>query len=182
MAEPADTRRLPRTLLVLCLGLAAASGALAFAAIGDGAVATAPGSERLEVSFDEWSVETAGDPIEAGPVTVAVENRGAVDHELLILKTNLPAGELPQGISGPNPKLAGDLVLGRPHQHVSTNDSYAVLDRAPDRNTRDHIQPGERIAVEVELTPGDYALYCNLPGHYNRGQFTSLTATAPTRS
>ena len=30
--------------------------------------------------------------------------------------------------------------------------------------------------MTVDLTPGKYAMICNLPGHYQRGMYGSLTA------
>ena len=181
--RPASAGRPPaRTVLrrvAAPLGAILVSGVLAFLLIGDPGVQAAPGSIRIEVGFDEWSVSTPAPEVEAGPATFVVENQGVVDHELLVIRTDLPAGDLPQGIAGPVPGLAGELVVGKPHQHVSTNDSYAVLDRPDDANTKSHIEPGETRAYEVDLEPGRYVLYCNLPGHYQRGQYIPLIVTDP---
>ncbi len=39
------------------------------------------------------------------------------------------------------------------------------------------LDPGKSGALSVELTPGLYILYCNIPGHYIGGMWTVLTVT-----
>lgn len=180
--RPASAGRPARPLVrgVLApLAAIAVSGVLAFLLIGNPGVQAAPGTIRIEVGFDEWTIDNPTPTVAAGPATFVVENNGVVDHELLVLRTDTAAGELPQGISGPVPELAGKLVIGKPHQHISTNDSYAVLNRPEDANTAGHIKPGESRAFEADLKPGKYVLYCNLPGHYQRGQYMELIVTEP---
>lgn len=177
-----NTRLSPVRILTGMVALIIASGAFTYVAIGDQGVATAPGSQRLEVTLDEWTVEPGVPSIAAGKTTVVVSNTGELEHELLALrldddKADLAADELPAGIAGPVPKLAGKLLLGKAHRHVATNDSYAVLDREPDANTERHVLPGGERAFEADLTPGSYVLYCSLPGHYFHGQATRFEVT-----
>lgn len=180
---PGRPERRPAGILLACAAMALVTGLIAFLTVGDSGPATAAGANRVEVDFDEWGLESDVAEVEAGKLTFVVNNVGKVDHELLVIKTDLPADELPQGISGPNPKFIGKLVLGKPHQHISTNDSYALVNREPDANTKDHILPGDTEAFDVDdVKPGNYVLYCNLPGHYNRGQYASLKVTAPAGS
>lgn len=37
------------------------------------------------------------------------------------------------------------------------------------------LEPGQAGALTVELTPGDYVLYCNIPGHFVGGMWTKIT-------
>lgn len=39
------------------------------------------------------------------------------------------------------------------------------------------LDPGKSGALTVELKPGMYLLYCNIPGHYIGGMWTTLTVT-----
>lgn len=39
------------------------------------------------------------------------------------------------------------------------------------------IEPGARGSVTLDLAPGRYALYCNLPGHYLAGMWVILTVS-----
>jgi uncharacterized cupredoxin-like copper-binding protein len=41
----------------------------------------------------------------------------------------------------------------------------------------DHMHPGARERLEMNMKPGKYELFCNVPGHYAAGQRTSLTVT-----
>lgn len=101
----------------------------------------------------------------AGRVSFDVANRGTTEHELLVVRTDLPADDLPMGLEGPSVKLAGRLVLGRPHTH-SHGDGVGG---------GRHLRPGGSRVTAVSLRPGRYVLLCNLPGHYQAGQRASLT-------
>ena len=39
------------------------------------------------------------------------------------------------------------------------------------------LDPGKGGALTVDLTPGTYILYCNIPGHFIDGMWTLLTVT-----
>ena len=39
------------------------------------------------------------------------------------------------------------------------------------------LEPGKSGSLTVELKPGSYILYCNIPGHYELGMWTLLTVT-----
>ncbi len=39
------------------------------------------------------------------------------------------------------------------------------------------LEPGQKGALRVELKPGKYILYCNIPGHYALGMWTTINVT-----
>ena len=39
------------------------------------------------------------------------------------------------------------------------------------------LDPGTSGKVELDLKPGRYVLFCNVPGHYMLGMWTELTVT-----
>jgi len=39
----------------------------------------------------------------------------------------------------------------------------------------EEVEPGKSGTMTLELKPGEYILYCNLPGHYMTGMWTILT-------
>jgi uncharacterized cupredoxin-like copper-binding protein len=122
----------------------------------------------FKVTLDEWRISPETATLKAGKVTFVAENTGKVEHELLVLKTDLAADELPVGLEGPALTLPGmKLVLGKPHQHKSGFDFDGAL-----RNR--HINPGSDRRDVVTLTKGRYVLLCNLPGHYQAGQRATL--------
>lgn len=149
-------------ILVLLLVIAAAGGLLA--AGGSDAKA----ARALGVSLAEWTLEADRKTVPAGAVTITTRNAGRLEHELSIVRTDLPADKLPQGLEGVSYKLAGKLYLGKQHEHES-------LDRGTLVNG--HIRPGGARRDVVRLDPGRYVLLCNIPGHYGSGQRTVLRVT-----
>ena len=79
---------------------------------------TADAPSALTVDMGEWFFETDSETIKAGKVEVTAANVGEVDHELIAVKTDLPADDLPVtpegGLEG---DMAGDVVIGKPHGH-----------------------------------------------------------------
>ncbi len=51
-------------------------------------------------------------------------------------------------------------------------------DKAGDLGEVSELEPGARGALTVTMKPGDYLLYCNVPGHFAAGMWTLFTVTA----
>jgi uncharacterized cupredoxin-like copper-binding protein len=102
--------------------------------------------------------------VKAGNVTFTVKNLGTVDHELIVLKTNLPFDKLPIVDSGDPPapvKSGADKV-----------DEAANIGETGDPN----LKPGDtRIFVIKNMVPGKYVLVCNIARHYGLGMTAPLT-------
>ena len=137
-----------------------ATGAVVAAALAASS-GTAGGGSRVEVVLDEWRVAPAVRSVPAGEVTFETRNEGAVEHELRVVRTALPPDRLG------DPRFAGVYAVGAPHDH------FAQAAGLPSP----HVRPGERRVDVAELTPGDYVLFCSLPGHYARGQRAALRVT-----
>lgn len=133
-----------RTLLI------AATAVLAFV---PGAAA---GQAAVEVDLTESPPSVTPRPasVAAGEVVFEASNVGAIQHELVVIRTDLAADALP--VSGDNVDLSG-------------------LDVVADT---DPFPAGESRTADVNLTAGDYVLICNVPGHYGLGMREALTATA----
>ncbi len=99
----------------------------------------------------EFSLVPGSAEAPAGKITFKVTNDGAMPHEVVVIKTNLDAGKLPMkdGVAVETGSLGetGDMEAG---------------------TTRD---------VTLTLTPGTYALICNVPGHYVGGMLANFTVT-----
>jgi uncharacterized cupredoxin-like copper-binding protein len=110
----------------------------------------------LHMSLTEWAVtgeDGAAIPAaESGEVAFEVHNDGATLHELAVLDTELPAGDLPVAGSVVDEEAAGQ-VLGRTAQ----------------------LGPDGVELLTIDLEPGEYALICNIPAHYEQGMYASLT-------
>ncbi|MDA1061500.1 MAG: c-type cytochrome [Chloroflexi bacterium] len=117
------------------------------------ATATPPpsGGPSLAVDLAEWSVTAAQPSIEADGVTFTVNNVGAVAHELVLIRSDLPADGLT--VVGGRVDEAGLDVLGRIPEFGAGASASNVFD----------------------VTPGNYLLICNIPAHYGLGMRTTLT-------
>jgi uncharacterized cupredoxin-like copper-binding protein len=94
----------------------------------------------------------------AGEVTFTVRNGGQVDHNLLIIKTDLPADALPTDEDGAVDELS---------------DSLEVTDEVFD------LAPGDGDLLTTKLEAGSYVLICNVVddagAHYQLGMRVGLT-------
>ena len=48
-------------------------------------------------------------------------------------------------------------------------------DKAGDLGEVSELDPGKSGALRIEMKPGTYILYCNVPGHYLTGMWTTFT-------
>lgn len=130
-----------RKLIVIAAAVALASGLAAQVA-----VAAAP---TVKVDLKEFKVLPSAKTAKAGKLTFAVKNIGKIDHELLVIKTNVAPGKLPV-------KNAQASVKGKVGEVKA-------------------LKPGKSGKVTLTLAKGKYVLLCNLPGHYPAGQYTGFT-------
>jgi uncharacterized cupredoxin-like copper-binding protein len=103
---------------------------------------------KIGVSVKEFSVNPTATQAPAGRVTFNVRNTGTIPHEMVVLRTDKPAGSLLNG---------------------------ARADEAGNVGETGDLAPGASKAVSVKLKAGHYALVCNLPGHYSAGQHIDFT-------
>lgn len=106
----------------------------------------------VAVDFDEFSVKVRPSSATAGLIRFEQRNRGAVDHDLVVVKTELAPDELPVR------KVDVDL---------SAKTLTVVL-----RDRR--LGPGKTRTVPIRMQAGGYVLICNVPGHYQSGMRTSF--------
>lgn len=129
--------------------LAAIAGVVALVAVlsACGGAATGPISADLK----EFSITLGRATATAGTVQFNVKNSGAVVHEFVVLDTDTPANGL---------TVTGETV---------SEDGLAVVNEIED------IAVGATPTLTVTLTPGHYAIICNVEGHYAAGMRADLT-------
>lgn len=133
----------------------AATGVLAALLLGAGAapgVATTTAASTVSVVIKEWSLKASAVTVPAGKTTFVVRNAGTMKHEFLVIRSD------------------------RHHHQLQVKGGRAS--EAGERGEIERIAPGATRRLTLTLPAGKYVLLCNLPGHYKRGQYASLTAKA----
>ena len=128
-----------------------ALSAMAAALVAVGPVGASGTKTLVAVRLKEFKVLPAPLTAKRGAVAFAVKNVGKIDHELVVLKTNVAPSKLPV-------KKGKAVETGR------------VGRVGP-------IKRGASRTLTLTLTAGKYVLLCNLPGHYVAGQRIGFRVT-----
>ena len=129
------------TLLVVvvsAVALAASAGSAGLAA-------------TVKVSLVEFKVLPSPAKATHGAVRFVATNKGGLDHQFVVLKTNLPPAKLP----------------------VKSSKAVEVGKVASIRV----VKPGKSVTLTLTLKAGKYVLLCNVPGHYQAGQRAAFTVS-----
>jgi uncharacterized cupredoxin-like copper-binding protein len=116
------------------------------------------GVATLEIKMGDYFFDPKDATAKAGPTKIETPNEGKVEHELVLFKSNLNPAKLPT-------KSNGEVDEDKLEQ--TGNKLVGELEA----------EPGETKSEQFNLTTGKYVMICNLPGHYARGMYGSLTAT-----
>lgn len=110
----------------------------------------------VNVELNEWGVVPDVSSVAAGDIEFVATNTGAVEHELVILKTDLAADALP-------------VADGRVDEHggagieaIGEIESFAA---------------GTTERATLALTAGSYVLICNIAAHYEAGMYAAFTVS-----
>ena len=135
------------------VGLVAATALMA--ACGSSKSA-APGNS-VTASEKEWNISADHNIVKAGDVNFSVSNNGTINHELLVIKSDLPLGAFPMRSDN---KFNEDDPTSK---NVGESGEYEV---------------GKTKTFTAKLDPGHYQLVCNIPGHYVKGMHIAFTVVA----
>lgn len=106
-------------------------------------------SDTMHITLDRYSVP-------AGDVRFHVTNAGHLEHELVVLKTDLAPDGLPANADSP----------GKAMEQVHMGETGDI--------------PGGRFSgLQLQLGAGNYVIICNEVGHYSAGMHVAFTVTAP---
>ncbi len=111
--------------------------------------------DGLKVVLGDYYLAPERSVVPAGDIKMTGVNVGALEHEIVILQTDLRADMLPQ-------------------------DGALVAEDAIDGEVIDEIEPddlpaGATASKTFNLDPGSYVLFCNVEGHYALGMFSEFT-------
>jgi uncharacterized cupredoxin-like copper-binding protein len=114
--------------------------------------ATAPRGPVLNVLVKDFKIEPLRPTIENGLVTLRVHNVGPATHEFVLIRSELPADELPIASDG-----------------LSVDE-----DRVVPVGELTEVEAGASGSLTLPLTGGRYVFFCNLEGHYLTGMYASI--------
>ena len=106
----------------------------------------------FDVTIRDFKVRPSSPTAPAGVVTLSVSNIGPTTHEFVVVRTDLPDGELPIGADG-----------------LSVDE-----DRLDDVDEIEGVEDGSTEQVTVRLDPGRYVFFCNFEGHYLAGMHATV--------
>lgn len=126
---------------------------LMLAVVAAGCSSTAKGQDKgVNVDMTNFAFNLDKSEVPAGKITFHVKNaKDAVEHEMVVIKTDLDAAQLP------------------------TNADQTVDESKLDSKGEVEVEAGETKDLTVDLTPGHYVLLCNVPGHYAQGMVANFT-------
>lgn len=90
--------------------------------------------------------------VPAGKVTFVVKNTGTIEHEMIVLKTDIAFDKLPVDAEG---KVSEDTSIGEVAEFAA----------------------GTTKSVTLDVTAGNYDLVCNIAKHYAMGMRVGFKAT-----
>ena len=109
--------------------------------------ATAGPTQQVSAQLGDYTVDPSVTSVPAGKVTFNATNVGQVPHELMIER-------MPIKMDAPN----------QPNEDAA-------------QGMIDDMGPGQSGSMTLNLKPGNYMLFCNVPGHYAMGQHTMFKVT-----
>jgi uncharacterized cupredoxin-like copper-binding protein len=126
------------------------------ALVGIGLVAAAcSGTEPdVVVTMRDDAITLSNDSPAAGELTFEGVNEGTRTHEFEIFA-------VPEGVDANALPVEDNVALA--------DEMLEVIDEVED------IAPGTSATLQVDLQPGNYAVLCNLSGHYANGMHTTFT-------
>lgn len=107
---------------------------------------------------------------------------GMVTMGITLDLAEVPAGKITFEAVNDSRDLIHEMVLS-PVADAAVELPFLVDEMKVDEDAAGHLgevaemEPGKSGALSVEMKPGTYILYCNIPGHYAMGMWTLLTVT-----
>jgi len=139
-------------LLAACGGSDETTGASQTEAAAGG------GGETVKIKMGDFFFAPKNATAKAGKTTIEAPNEGAVEHELVLFKTNKNPAKLPTEANG-------------------GVDEEKLDQEAEEAGEIADVEAGESKSEEFTLTPGNYVMFCNVPGHYAQGMYGTVKVT-----
>jgi uncharacterized cupredoxin-like copper-binding protein len=108
------------------------------------------GASTVDATLKDFDIQLSDDAASAGKVTFDITNHGPSTHEFVVVKTDKAADALPL------------------HDGDVDEDALHSIDEVED------ISSGATPKLSVDLEPGHYVVFCNVPGHYKLGMSAAI--------
>lgn len=95
---------------------------------------------------------------------------------------SVPAGAVTFDVTNTSKDIVHEMILS-PATADGTPLPYIADENRVDEDASGHLgevaelDPGQGGSLTVDMTPGTYVLYCNIPGHFIGGMWTLITVT-----
>ncbi len=116
------------------------------------------GSEEVQVQLGEWHLTADRSSVLAGNVTFKAKNPGKEAHELVVMRTDLPAD---------------GLVVDAASKKVDEAKSGQVIGEIEPED----LPAGGESSATFYLAPGKYVLLCDIPEHYQKGMRAAFSVS-----
>jgi uncharacterized cupredoxin-like copper-binding protein len=144
-----------RRVLFLLVALAAGLGLVSGCSSGDS-------KRTIKVNVGDYTMQPSPATVDAGKVTFAAKNAGALKHEVVVVRAD-DAAKLPKKADG-------------------TIDEEAVAETDKQGEVED-VDPGTTKEATLELKPGTYVMFCNIVdgsgstaiSHFAKGMSATFT-------
>ncbi|MEP7378099.1 MAG: sulfocyanin-like copper-binding protein [Chloroflexota bacterium] len=143
---------------------------------GAGPSPTGSSGGGIAATLSDYAIGVTANSAPGGSVTFMVTNNGAIAHEFLMIRTDRMAADMPvkdgmidvAAMGGPMGSGGMDMPGMSPSpQMVHPAGTVGVIDE---------IAAGASEELTIDnLTPGHYAIVCDLAGHYQAGMHADFT-------
>jgi uncharacterized cupredoxin-like copper-binding protein len=120
--------------------------------------ASTGGGAALEIKMDDYSFAPKNGQAKAGKTVITAPNVGAVEHELVLFRTDMNPAKLPTEADG-------------------SVDEEKLDEVAEEAGEIADVEAGASKSETFDLKPGKYVMFCNLPGHYAMGMYGTLNVS-----
>jgi uncharacterized cupredoxin-like copper-binding protein len=117
---------------------------------------TTPAGQSVTIKMADFSFSPKDATAPAGAVKISAPNVGKTEHELVVFKSDADPASLP-------------VTAGEVDETAFENQGAVNVGEI------EQVLPGETKSNSFNLTPGQYVMICNLPGHYAQGMYGSIT-------
>lgn len=118
--------------------------------------------EPIVVTLKDFQVHPSTTQANSGWLTFKAVNDGNNIHELVILQTDMNPAKLPRKEAKNLEGIATEYLVNEEDARIKIIDEIKEFPSGTSQEKKIHLKPGQ------------YVLFCNIPGHYDKGMYSSL--------